>query len=94
MVIFGLPSTALGTWIIWSLRQKHQYKIKQLNLEKEQLLLNLIQQNEGEITVTRFALVAQIPIAEAKAYLDEKAKQLNADFEASDEGGMIYKFPQ
>jgi predicted HTH domain antitoxin len=94
MVLFGLPSTTLGTWIIWSLRQKHQYKIKQLNLEKEQLLLNLIQQNEGEITVTRFALVAQIPIAEAKAYLDEKAKQLNADFEASDEGGMIYKFPQ
>lgn len=24
LVVFGLPSTAIGTWIIWSLRQQHQ----------------------------------------------------------------------
>ncbi|MTJ10908.1 MULTISPECIES: hypothetical protein [unclassified Anabaena] len=93
MVLFGLPSTALGTWIIWSLRQQHQKQLKQLNLEKEQLFLNLLQQQEGEITITKFALAAQIPIEEAKLYLDEKAKQLNGNFEASNEGGIIYKFP-
>nr|ALT22108.1 hypothetical protein [Anabaena sp. XPORK13A] len=93
MVLFGLPSTTLGTWIIWSLHQQNQQKINQLNLEKEQLLLNLIQQYEGEITIAKFALAAQITIEEAKLYLNEKAKQLNGNFEASNEGGIIYKFP-
>ena len=34
MVLFGLPSTTLGTWITWSLRQQHQKQIKQLKLGK------------------------------------------------------------
>ena len=93
IVIFGLPSTAIGTWIIWSLRQQHQKEIKKLNLEREQLFLRLLQQGEGAITVTKFALSAQISIEEAKLYLDEKATQLNAHFEASDKEGLIYRFP-
>jgi hypothetical protein len=94
IVLFGFPSTTLAIFIIWDLHQQHQKKIKQLNLEREQLLLNLLQQYEGEITVTKFALNAQISIEEAKIYLDVKAKQLNADFLPSDEGGIIYKFPE
>jgi len=93
IVIFGLPSTAIGTWIFWSLRQQHQKQLKQLDLAKEQLFLRLLQQEEGEITVTKFALSAQISIEESKLYLDEKAKQLNANFEASDKEGIIYRFP-
>jgi len=94
IVLFSLPSAAMGTWLIWGLRQQHQKKNKQLNLEKEQLLLHLIQQNQGEITVTGFAVPAQISIEEAQQYLDEKAKQLNANFEATDEGCIIYRFPR
>ncbi|MDD1444740.1 hypothetical protein MEO39_00435 [Dolichospermum sp. ST_sed2] len=29
-----------------------------------------------------------------KIYLDKKAKQLNANFEASDQEGIIYRFPR
>ncbi|MFP5273706.1 hypothetical protein [Coleofasciculus sp.] len=94
IVLFGLPSAAMGTWLIWSLRQQNQKKLEQLNLAKEQLLLHLIQQNQGKITVTGFAASAQISIEEAQQYLDEKAKQLNANFEATDEGGIIYQFPR
>ncbi len=93
LVIFGLPSTGIGTWIIWSLRQQHEKQVKQLNLAKEQLFLQLLQQENGELTVTKFALSAQISIEEAKLYLDEKAKQLNANFEISDKEGIIYRFP-
>jgi hypothetical protein len=93
IVIFGLPSTAIGTWIFWSLRQQHEKQLKELNLAREQLFLRLLQQEEGELTVTKFALSAQISIAEAKLYLDEKAQQLNANFETSDQEGIIYKFP-
>lgn len=94
IVLFSLPSTAIGTWLVWSLYQQHQQQIKQLNLEREQQFLRLLQQQEGEITVTSFALSAQISIEEAKFYLDQKAKQLGANFEASDEKGIIYRFPR
>ncbi|MDK2409109.1 hypothetical protein QHH11_13600 [Aphanizomenon sp. PH219] len=93
LIILGLPSTAIGTWIFWSLRQQHERQLKELNLAKEQLFLRLVKQAEGEITVPKFALSAQISIAEAKLYLDEKAKQLNGNFEISDQEGIIYKFP-
>jgi hypothetical protein len=35
IALFSLPSTAIGTWLIWGLRQQHQQQLKQLNLEKE-----------------------------------------------------------
>jgi hypothetical protein len=49
IVLFSLPSTTIGTWLIWSLHQQHQQQIKKSNLEKEQLFLKLIQQYAGEI---------------------------------------------
>ncbi|WP_353933056.1 hypothetical protein WJM97_10950 [Okeanomitos corallinicola TIOX110] len=94
IVVFGIPSTAIGTWIIWGLRQQHEQKLKQFQLEREQLFLRLLQQEEGRVTITKFALAAQISIEEAKQYLDEKAKQLNANFETSDNEGIIYRFPE
>jgi hypothetical protein len=94
IVLFSIPSTSLGAWIVWSLRQQHLKQVKQLNLEKEQLFLHLLQEHQGEITITQFALTAQISIEAAKLYLDEKAKQLNANFEANDDKGIVYKFPK
>jgi hypothetical protein len=93
IAIMSLPSIGIGTWIVWGLRQDHLKKLKQLDLQREQQFLRILQQKEGEITVTAFALAAQIPIDEAKLYLDKKAKQLNASFQPTNEGGIIYKFP-
>jgi hypothetical protein len=45
------------------------------------------------MTVTGFALSAQIPIDQAKLYLDEKAKQLSANLKVTDDGVIVYKFP-
>jgi predicted HTH domain antitoxin len=94
IVLLGLPSTAIGIWIIWSLQQQHQQELKKLKLQKEQLFLRLLEQEEGIITITKFAVAAQISIEESKQYLEEKAKQLNANFENSDKEGIIYRFPE
>ncbi len=94
VLILGLPSTAIGTWLIWKLYQEHQQRIKKLNLEKEQFFLRLLEEKEGTITVRNFALSAQISLEEAQKYLNEKAQQLNANYESTEEGGIIYKFPK
>mgnify|MGYP001797726591 CR=1 FL=1 len=93
IAILGLPPTAVGSWLLFSLRQQKQQTSEQVELEREQLFLRLVQQHEGDLTVTTFALAAQMPIDEAKDYLDVKARQLDANFDASDEGGIVYRFP-
>ena len=93
VILFGLPPTVIGSWLLLSVRNQKRQQFQQLNLETDQLFLKLVQQYEGDLTVTKFALAAQVPIEEAKEYLDAKAKQLDANFEPGSDGGIIYKFP-
>ncbi|QKQ73180.1 hypothetical protein [Nostoc sp. TCL240-02] len=44
------------------------------------------------ITVLQLAKNAEISTQLAKQYLDEKAKELNADFEVNEEGNVLYHF--
>ncbi|MEH2450706.1 hypothetical protein [Nostoc sp.] len=80
----------------WSLVQQNR-KEKALFLELEQkriqlVFLELIEQNAGRITVLQLAKNAEILTQLAKQYLDEKAKELNADFEVNEEGNVLYHF--
>ncbi|MDY6784705.1 MAG: hypothetical protein SW833_19535 [Cyanobacteriota bacterium] len=93
IIILGLPSMGMGTYLLWNLNQENQRNIKQLDLEREQLFLQLLQQQGGKITVTQFALAVKVSIKDAQQYLDRKAHQMGASFETTDEGGIIYKFP-
>lgn len=94
MVLFGVPAIAFGGWLFKGLSQENQQKLKQLSQHKEQVFLQLLEQNNKPITVTSFALAAKISIAESQQYLDEQALKLNADFDTTEEGGIIYKFPK
>ncbi len=94
LVIFGVPATVFGGWIFRGLQQENQQKIKQLSQSKEQMFLQVLEEGNKPITITSFALAAQISIEESKQYLDEQALKLNADFDSTEEGGIIYKFPK
>jgi hypothetical protein len=39
------------------------------------------------------AQTANVSIIEARSYLDDKAVELQCDFEITDRGGIIYHFP-
>ncbi|MEM7796645.1 MAG: hypothetical protein AAF579_19590 [Cyanobacteria bacterium P01_C01_bin.118] len=93
MVFFGLPPVAISTGLMLNLRYGHQRQRQQVSLLREQSFLQLLQQQQGKVSAANFALAAKIPLAEAKVYLDEKAQQLDADFEVSDNREIIYKFP-
>ena len=94
LFILGFPPTALGGWLVWNLRQSRQQAAQQLIKQREQRFLALLQQQQqGQLTVLQFAVAAAISIEEAKAFLDEKAKALDAHFEVSDTGAVVYRFP-
>jgi hypothetical protein len=97
IIIFGLPSTALGSWLIWELyaqnqREKAAKAQERLN-QLQTTFYQLIQDQDGEISVLRLAAAAEISGEEAKAFLDDKAKEFSADFGVSDRGDVFYRFP-
>ncbi|BBD62981.1 hypothetical protein NIES2109_58310 (plasmid) [Nostoc sp. HK-01] len=97
LIIFTIPSTIIGGWLSWSLVQQNRQEQALLVASKQQRLqsvfLGLIEQNAGRITVLELAKNADISTQFAKQYLDEKALELSADFEVSENGNISYRFP-
>lgn len=92
LILFGLPPTAVGGFLLWNLRAHAPKDTRNPELEREQRFLDLLQSTEGHLTPVRVAAEMNMTIAEAKIYLDQKAKQLNATFDVSESGGITYRF--
>lgn len=93
LVVFGIAPTMLGTWLAWNLRHSNQQSSQSLALQQEQLFLQLLQSQAGDLTIVQFAAAAQIPVEQAKAFLDQKAQVLNASFDVKESGAIVYRFP-
>ncbi|MBD2107199.1 hypothetical protein [Nodosilinea sp. FACHB-13] len=93
LVMFGVAPTALGSWLAWNLRHSNQQTSQSLSLQQEQMFLQLLQNQEGDLTIIQFAAAAQMPVEQAKAFLDQKAQVLNASFDVKDTGAIVYRFP-
>lgn len=88
-LIIGVPVTAAATFMLLSANKSTP---KSLKPSTEQIFLELVAANGGRITPIKLAIAANLPLADAKQYLDQKAIELNANFEVTDEGGINYHF--
>ena len=94
--ILGLPTSILGGWLALSLynqkRQEKQALTQKINEQLQSTFYRMVLENEGRVTVFKFAMHSQLPAASAKEYLDQKAKEFNADYTVSEDGGISYYF--
>jgi ribosomal protein L7/L12 len=89
LVLFGLPPTALGSWLIWSgMRTTRTQERDRLR----QAFFRLLEENSGTLTVIRFSMETGLEGQEAKAYLDERAREFNALYNITEEGNFSYQF--
>ena len=58
-----------------------------------QVLYQLIEASNGQVTLVQFAIAADIPAAEARAYIGSQAKAFSANFDITDSGSIVYQFP-
>lgn len=95
-LIFGIPSITVGGWLALSLYMQSRQDKKALRLEANEhlqsLFYQMIQENQGRITVLGFAMQSKLPPVDARKYLDEKAKEFNANFKVNEEGSVSYHF--
>ena len=93
-LIFGVPTSVLGVWLALGAYRESQQEKKAIKAQaKDQLqstFYQMIQENNGRITLVSFAMQSQLPPATARQYLDEQAKLFNANFKVSEEGGISY----
>jgi len=91
--ILGVPPTALGAWFIYSLNRQHKKTLEQQERVRDQMFLGFLEAHQGTVNPLVFATQANLSLEDAKEYLDEKAVQLNGLYEATDDGGVVYRFP-
>lgn len=96
-LVIGLPPTVVGILLLRSSykdsSQKEALQSAQQQQEINRVFYALTEQGKGAITLLQFASAADISLPEAKTFLDDQAKLLNANFEATQEGVLVYKFP-
>jgi len=95
-IVFGIPSTLLGGWLALDLYRQSKREQQALQQQKNQLLQSnfyqMLQEHQGKITVLGFAMQSHLSAADARNYLDKKAKEFNANFQVNEEGAVSYHF--
>ena len=95
-LIFGLPSLALGGWLALGMHRKSRKEknaiAKEMDLQLRSMFYRMLAENQGRITLLGFAMQAQLPASTAKEFLDNQAKEFNANFKVSEEGLVSYQF--
>ncbi|MGC9504229.1 hypothetical protein [Baaleninema sp.] len=96
LAFVGLPPTAVGGWLLWSLRTQHQQE--QLDLERaeqqrlQRTFFQMLAENQGAITPLQFSIATQISGDRAREYIELRAKEFDATTEMSLEGSTVYQF--
>lgn len=88
-LLFGLPLNGAGGWMAWQLHQQGQ---KEKRDRLQSIFYGLLKQSKGHITLLQFAMEAKLSGTEARQFLDEQAREFNANFEVNDQGEIFYFF--
>jgi hypothetical protein len=95
-IVFGLPTSVLGSWLALSLYRQNKQEKKALQQQTSERLQSvfyrMVQENQGKVTLLGFAMQSELPPATAKDYLDNRAREFNANFKISEEGSVSYYF--
>jgi hypothetical protein len=89
LLIFGAPPIVMGSALWYTTQQRDQVREA---ARLQNAFFHLVQQGQGQITVLDFAIAAKLEGDRAKAYLDDRAREFNANFDVNDTGMVLYCF--
>ena len=93
IILAGIGWGIYKAWQHWGQQQQSSAISAQEKQDKlTSAFYSLIQEHQGRISIFDFAMTAKVTAPEARIFLDEKAKEFCADFEATDSGKVLYVF--
>ncbi|TAG98592.1 MAG: hypothetical protein EAZ09_04310 [Oscillatoriales cyanobacterium] len=87
-MFWAIAATAGMGWA-YKLYQQHQ---KHQLAHLDSVFYRLIKENKGRVTALDLAMNAKLPGSKVQEYLDERASEFAADFEVTEQGGILYYF--
>jgi hypothetical protein len=88
MMFWTIATTAGMAWAYKLYQQQQKNKLAHL----DSVFYRLIKENQGRVTALDLAMNAKLPGEKVQEYLDERAKEFAADFEVTEQGGILYYF--
>ena len=88
-VMLGPPAFAGGLWLVWRMQRQAQQQVRD---RLQAVFFELLRQGQGYVSVLPFSMQTELSADEAKAYLDQRAKEFQADFHVSESGKVFYYF--
>ena len=80
-----LGAIAIGGWGWQRYQQRQQYLYA--------VFYDALQVSHGRLSALEFAMAAQLPGPQARAFLDARAREFWAEFEPPPQGDVLYTFP-
>ncbi|MCU0547445.1 MAG: hypothetical protein MUE44_35670 [Oscillatoriaceae cyanobacterium Prado104] len=87
-MFWTIAATAGLGWAYKLYQQQQKNKLARL----DEVFYRLIQENQGRVTALDLAMSAKLPGEKTQQYLDDRAKEFAADFEVTEQGGILYYF--
>ncbi|MGB3788372.1 MAG: hypothetical protein WA949_10200 [Phormidesmis sp.] len=88
-LLIGLP---VGAGALWILRDLERDRTLIHSQKLQSLFYKAIKANSGRLSAVQFAMLAQVSLDEAKAFLDTWSGAMNAQFDVDESGTVIYCF--
>jgi hypothetical protein len=87
-MFWTIAATAGLGWAYKLYQQQEKNKLARL----DEVFYRLIKENQGRVTALDLAMNAKLPGEKTQQYLDDRAKEFAADFEVTEQGGILYYF--
>ncbi|MBW4695038.1 MAG: hypothetical protein KME27_25080 [Lyngbya sp. HA4199-MV5] len=87
LILFGLAPASLGAWFLHASAKLHRQALRER-------FFQVLQANQGRVSVLGFAAAARLEPAIARQHLDIWAKEFSATFDVSEEGNLYYIFTE
>ncbi len=88
-MIFGLPLTAWGSWIAHGIQRDRR---DQEQVKLQTAFFKILEETDGQITPLALSMTTGLSGEKTREFLDQKAKEFQANFEVDAQGDLFYRF--
>jgi len=96
LILVGLAPGCVGGFLIWNVLSNERKEREALESQEsdrlQSIFYQLLKTHNGEITPLSFAMETKLSPQDARNYLDQKAKEFEANFDVDDRGDITYRF--